>query len=306
MIKILTDEKECQRLWETFSPHQRAWDEWELMFAFHDEASYRFNFLAHETNGTIDGLIPLVFNIIINRYELFGGSYPDSRVLWIDIQHFPEYFDQLPDNTVFFDLWGSWVDQLLAVHPQYVHNFVEKDIQYYLVPAEFDYDFTNHINTFSTGKRKGFLRDLRKLKEHGAELIWNDADESELFINLSVKNFGSESDHMEEGGKQEVRRVVTELKKLGYLRTLTVFFDGVKQATSLSVHFKNTWVSLYACSNNDIDNLGKLLNFETIQESSRLRVNEVNYMTGMAWKAAWHMKENTCRTMRKTPNVTSQ
>ncbi|MFT6057377.1 MAG: hypothetical protein ACJAS2_001664, partial [Pseudohongiellaceae bacterium] len=45
MIKSITCEKECQRLWEIFSPHERAWDEWELMFAFHDEATYRFNFL---------------------------------------------------------------------------------------------------------------------------------------------------------------------------------------------------------------------------------------------------------------------
>jgi hypothetical protein len=172
-----------------------------------------------------------------------------------------------------------------------------------LVPAEFGYDFVNHINTFSTGKRKGFLRDLRRLKEKDVKLVWNDADESELFINLSVKNFGSESDHNVEGGKQEVRRVVSELKKLGYLRTLTIVVDGEKQATSLSAHFKDTWVSLYAGSNNDIDNLGKLLNSETIQESCRLKVAEINYMTGMAWKAAWHMKENPCRTMRKTPKT---
>lgn len=299
MIKFVTDEKECQRLWELFSPHERAWDEWELMFAFHDEETYRFNFLVHETEGNIDGLIPLVLDTSDGSYELFGGCYPDARVLWMNIQHFPEIFDALPENTAFFDLWGSWVDQVLAEFPEYEPNFAEKDIQYYLVPADFDYDFVNHINTFSTGKRKGFLRDLRKLRERGVELIWNDADESELFISLSIKNFGSESDHMVEGGKQEVRRVVRELKNLGYLRTLTILVDGVKQACSLSAHFKKTWVSLYAGSNNDIDNLGKLLNSETIQQSARLKVDEINYMTGMAWKAAWHMRENPCRTMRK-------
>ncbi|MFT4861415.1 MAG: hypothetical protein ACI95C_000625 [Pseudohongiellaceae bacterium] len=299
MIRFITDEKECKKHWELFSPHERAWDEWELMFAFHDEATYRFNFMVHETEGTIDGLIPLVLDTSDGSHELFGGCYPDARVLWIDIQHFPEYFELLPENTAFFDLRGSWVDQLLAVYPQYAANFAEKDIQYYLVPTEFDYDFVNHINTFSNGKRKNFLRDLRKLRERGVELIWSDEDESELFISLSVKNFGSESDHMVEGGKQEVRRVVRELKQHGYLRTLTIAVDGVKQAASLSAHFKDTWVCLYASSNNDIDNLGKLLNSETIQQSCRLKVAEINYMTGMAWKAAWHMKENPCSTMRK-------
>lgn len=299
MIRFVTEVKECEQLWEQFSPHERAWDEWELMYAFHDEAIYRFNFLVHETDGVADGLIPLVFDTSDGSHELFGGCYPDARVLWVDYQHFPECFEALPENTAFFDLWGSWVDKLLAIYPEFEPNFAEKDIQYYLVPADFDYDFVNHINTFSSGKRKGFLYDLRRLRGRGAQLNWSDDDESELFINLSIKNFGAESDHNVEGGKQEVRRVVSELKKLGYLRTLTISFDGVKQATSMSAHFKNTWVSLYASSNNDIDSLGKLLNSETIQEGCRLRVDEINYMTGMAWKAAWHMKENPCRTMRK-------
>ncbi len=299
MIRFVTEVKECEQLWEQFSPHERAWDEWELMYAFHDEAIYRFNFLVHETDGVADGLIPLVFDTSDGSHELFGGCYPDARVLWVDYQHFPECFEALPENTAFFDLWGSWVDKLLAIYPEFEPNFAEKDIQYYLVPADFDYDFVNHINTFSSGKRKGFLYDLRRLRGRGAQLNWSDDDESELFINLSIKNFGAESDHNVEGGKQEVRRVVSELKKLGYLRTLTISFDGVKQATSMSAHFKNTWVSLYASSNNDIDSLGKLLNSETIQEGCRLRVDEINYMTGMAWKAAWHMKENPCRSMRK-------
>lgn len=300
MITFETDVEKCEELWEQFSPHERAWDEWELMYAFHDESSYKFKFMVHSTDGQADGLIPLVEDTSDGSFELFGGCYPDSRVLWIRIEDFPEYFEQLPDQTAFFDLRGSWVDALLAMHPEYTPNFSELDQQYYLVPAEYGYDFVNHINTFSTDKRKGFLRDLRKFREvYNPELVWSDDDEADLFISFSLKNFGPDSDHVTEAGKQEVRRVVRELKELGYLRTLVIKINGEKQAVSLSAHYKNTWVSLYAGSNNDFKNMGKLLNVETIQKASDLRVDEVNYMTGMAWKAAWHMKENPCRTMRK-------
>lgn len=301
MIYFETDAVKCQALWKQFTPHQRAWDEWDLMYAFHDQATYLFNFMVHETDGKIDGLIPLVKDTSDGSYELFGGCYPDSRILWIDIAHFPEYYDNLPDNTVFFDLKGSFVASILSQYPEYESNFVEQDLQYFLIPAEFDYDFVNHINTFSTDKRKGFLRDLRKIRELNPdlELVWSDTDESELFISLSLKNFGADSDHVTEAGKQEVRRVVSELQELGFLKTLTITIAGVKQATSLSALYNNAWVSLYAGSNNDYKNLGKLLNVETIQEGCRLKVDEVNYMTGMTWKSAWHMKENPCRTMRK-------
>lgn len=299
MIRFEKDMVECERLWEQFTPHDRAWDEWDLMYAFHDQATYLFNFMVHETDGKVDGLIPLVEDTSDGSFELFGGCYPDSRVLWIDIEHFPEIFDNLPQKTVFFDLRGSFVTTLLERFPEYEANFVEQDQQFFLIPADFDYDFVNHVNTFSNDKRKGFLRDLRKIRELNPELVWSDADESELFISLSLKNFGAESDHVTEAGKQEVRRVVSELRELGILKTLTISIDGVKQATSLSALYNNYWISLYAGSNNDYNNLGKLLNSETIQEGCRLRVNEVNYMTGMTWKAAWHMQQSACRTMRK-------
>ncbi len=303
MIRFTTDVNECKQLWNTFSPHERAWDEWDLMYAFHDEKTYTFNFMVHENEGQADGLIPLVHDTSDGSHELFGGCYPDSRVLWIRNSDFPEFFEQFPDNTMFFDLKGTWVETMLQDFPQYAPNFVEEDQQFYLVPAEFGYDFVNHINTFSIDKRKNFLRDLRKFRERNPELVWSADDESELFFKLSVKNFGADSDHSTEGGKEEVRRVVRELQRSGYLRTLTIAVDGEKQAVSMSALYQNMWIALYSSSNNDFNNLGKLLNSETIQEGCRLRVDEINYMTGMTWKAAWNMKRASCRTMRKPAKV---
>lgn len=301
MIRFITDQAECEALWEQFSPRERAWDDWELMYAFHDEARYRFNFMLHETNGQADGLIPLVEDTKDGSYELFGGCYADSRILWINLADFKECYEALPDNTAFFDLRGHWVDEILAQFPEFEPNFVEKDNQYYLVPADFDYDFVNHIYAaFSKDKRKNFIRDVRRLTElQPLETLWSDADETEAFIGLNVRNFGDESDYAIDEGKEEVRRVVRELKELGYLRTLAIRINGVVQAVSLSALYNNNWVALYSSSNNDINNLGKHLTVETIQEGCRLKVNEINYMTGMAWKKAWHMKESPCRTMRK-------
>ena len=299
MIRFLDSEAECRSAWQQFSPHQRAWDEWDLMYAFHDQESYRFHFLLHETAGVADGLIPLVLDTSDNSYELFGGCYPDARVLWIRPEHFPECFDALPENSMFFDLRGCFVDRVLGLHPQYEANFAEHDQRYFLVPEKFGFDFDNHIQTFSAEKRKGFFYDLRKLRERLPELRWSEDDESELFIELCNRNFGADSDYVTAPGQAELKRVVSHLRDAGYLRTLTIAVDGVKQAVSMSALYANTLIAQYSASNNDIKNLGKLLNVETIQEACRLRVGEINYMTGMAWKAAWKMDSETCRTMRK-------
>ncbi|HKJ18786.1 MAG TPA: GNAT family N-acetyltransferase [Xanthomonadales bacterium] len=299
MIHTLTSESQCRDAWQALSPRQRAWDEWDLMFAFHDEERFQFHFLTHERGGQIDGLIPLVENLVEKRFELFGGSYPDGRVLWLRPDDFPRFYEQLPENTVFFDLSGPWVDGLLNTVSEYTENFTEQDDRFFLIPAKFDHDFVNHINTFSTDKRKGFLYDLRKIREKGPVLHWSDEDASDLFIRLSNLRFGAESDYADESNQAELRRVIRELKAHNNLRTLVIEMDGQPHAVSMTAHYGKSMVALYSASNMEYKNLGKLLNVETIQEACRLRVDEISYMTGMTWKAAWKMDNEPCRTFRK-------
>jgi hypothetical protein len=232
---------------------------------------------------------------------LMAGSYPDGRTLWLQYQDFPDFFEQFPGRTVLFDLKLSWVSDLLQLYPQYEANFSEHDFRYYLVPSEFEFDFHKHIDTFSSEKRQKFLYDLRNIRKREPTLHWGDENEADLFIELVNRNFGAESDYANEEDANEVRRVVDELKRSGRLKTLTIEIDGARQAVSMSLLHGNKMIALYASSNNDYNNLGKLLNVETIQEACRLRVDEISYMTGMQWKANWKMKSEPCLTMRKPP-----
>ena len=290
MIRIETDPDACRALWTRFSPGHSVWDDWDLIFAFHHPESHRFCFMVHTgSDGEESGLLPLVHDGSNERYMLMGGSYPDGRVLWLKPEDFPAVFAELPERTALFDLAGSYVTELITVCPQLEDNFAESDFRYYLSPSSFDYDFHHHIDSFSPDKRQKFLYDLRHIRKREPVLHWSDDDEADLFIGLVNRNFGEESDYNSEEDANEVRRVVAELKRSGRLRTLTIEVDGIKQAASLSLVDRNRMVALYSASNNDYNNLGKLLNFETIQEGCRLRVDEISYMTGMQWKANWKM-----------------
>lgn len=300
MIRTETDLGKCRELWQRFSPKVHAWDDWDLMFAFHDADRHRFNFLVHTSSGgQPDGLVPLVYDSTEERYMLMGGSYPDGRILWLQYRDFADFFEQFPERTVLFDLKESWVSELLRVCPQYEANFAERDLRYYLVPSGFGFDFHSHIDKFPREKRQKFLYDLRHIHKREPTLDWNDANEADLFVELVNRNFGAESDYADEKSADEVRRVVDELEQSNRLRTLTIQIDGAKQAVSMSLLHGNRMVAVYAASNNDYNNLGKLLNVETIQEACRLRVDEISYMTGMQWKADWRMNGEVCITMRK-------
>ncbi len=300
MITTETDIQECRKLWETFSPNEGAWDDWDLMFAFHHQDTHRLNFLVHQSSDAgPDGLVPLVHDTELNRYMLMAGSYPDGRILWLQHHDFPEFFEQFPDRTVLFDLGQSWVNDLLQLYPQFEGNYSEQDLRYHLVPSEFEFDFYKHLDTFSSDKKQKFLYDLRNIKKREPTLRWSDENEADLFIELVNRNFGKDSDYANKDNANEVRRVIEELARSGRLRTMTIEIDGARQAVSLSLLHGNKMIALYASSNNDYNNLGKLLNVETIQEACRLRVDEVSFMTGMKWKADWKMNSEPCRTMRK-------
>ena len=271
------------------------------MSAFHDESLHRLHFLVSEEGSRPTGLVPLVHDTENDRYLLYGGSYPDARILWMEYAHFPGFFEQFPDKTRFFDLKGSWVDGLLAMFPEYQPFFAEQDQRYFLRPQRFDFDFDNHVRSFSPDKRQGFLYDLRKIREREPVLRWSDDDESDFFAELANRNFGADSDYASDSGRRELSRIIAEMRRSGRLRTLTIELDGRKEAVSMSLHHDDTWVALYAAGNRDHKNLGKLLNVETIQEACRRKVREINYMTGMQWKAAWDMESETCRTMRRPP-----
>ena len=61
MIRIETDLDACRTLWHQFSPGRDAWDDWALMYAFHDQHRHALHFLVREdAAGTPDGLVPLV------------------------------------------------------------------------------------------------------------------------------------------------------------------------------------------------------------------------------------------------------
>lgn len=302
MIRTETDIRECRKLWDMFSPQQDAWDDWDLMFAFHDPDRHRFNFLVHESSdGQPDGLVPLVHDTGKDRFTLMGGSYPDGRILWLQHEDFPGFFEQFPEPTVLFDLRQSWVGELLQSCPQFDANFSDPELRYYLVPSDFGFDFRKHIDTFSRDRKQNFLYDLRNIRKREPTLHWGNEDEADLFIDLVNRNFGSESDYADEDNAREVRRIIDELHRSGRLKTLTIEIDGARQAVSLSLLHGNKMIALYASSNNDYNNLGKLLNVEAIEEACRLRVDEISFMTGMQWKANWKMKSEPCITLHKPP-----
>ena len=81
IIKKITDIKDCQRIWQLFSPKDTLWDLWELVESIYNPKIHSPLFLVGVRGGKETGLLPLWFDKSQKVYYSFGGSICEFRDL---------------------------------------------------------------------------------------------------------------------------------------------------------------------------------------------------------------------------------
>ena len=290
-MEIIKDIKVCEEIWKKYTPNKLLWDEWEIIKAIHTPKN-KPHFILLD-----DGLIPLEYNEDLKRYELFGGTLPECRTLWIKTGK--DLHKILPSPCKLFDLNKEHVQKLLEIEPNIKELIGETDTRYYLDLEKIKYDFENHLEKFDKKKRKNFKQDLRKTEEYEPEIIWSHEDESEKFMELSQKRFGTESDYTDKENQEELKRFIKKIKEIGLLQTQIIKIKNEIHAISISAYHKNILHVIYAANNHEYKNIGKLMHVENIKYACKLKAKEINFLLGTAWKKDWKLDEEKTQTLIK-------
>ena len=77
------DIKKCEELWKKHSSNRNIWEEWDIVFSLFDKKDNEPYFIVSEK-----GLLPLWYDNIEKVYYFFGGSYPEDKTFWFDLNFF--------------------------------------------------------------------------------------------------------------------------------------------------------------------------------------------------------------------------
>ncbi|MBI2573025.1 GNAT family N-acetyltransferase [Candidatus Woesearchaeota archaeon] len=293
-FEIITNITECEKLWNTFSPHQNLWDEWNYVSALYDEENNQLHFIVIKDNADPNhnvGLLPLVYKKEENLYRRFDGEYGEDYTFWLDPITLLKVIESLPADIKLFDINAQAATQALDTAPALSQYLKEDDFHYFIDLEQYNHQIAQYLQTFSKKHRKNLLYDLRKLEEMQYVLSWEpfNPHHYKLFTDLNIARFQEESDFTNQRFADLFKKFLSNFDQKKLLHTLVITLNNQVIAIEYAALYKGTYYVLNGGYDPKIENIGKLLIFEHLKRAMNLKANRIDFLAGdSGWKKLWN------------------
>lgn len=286
-FKQITDIRECERLWDKFSPKQSVWDLWDMAYSFHKGYKAKPLFVLRLDDKKEIGILHLQQEEGKEEewFDFFGGNYPERRTFYIkDKKLIKDFLDQAPE--------GTSLDYIDPTEKEFIKGTEESDIAYSLNLEKYGHDIENYFQTFNKKHRKNLRYDLRQLEKLDYKLVWNVKGHLDRLAELNKIRFKEESNFKEPEFYDSMQLLLESAEKLGILHLLSIKINKKIESSQTALFYNNVYYVLTGGSNPDIKNLGKLLIVEHIKNAIRLKAKMIDFMsTESGWKKLWNLEE---------------
>jgi hypothetical protein len=284
---IVKNLKECEILWNKYSPNEHLWDLWEVASSFFNSEIHEPYFMVLTDENKEIGLLPLVYCSKINKYYYFSGSLTFPIKLWFNKTKLKEVYNLLPSPCKLYDI----------NHNEIVENVGEISDDYrYFINTKDMIDINDYLKTFSKKHRYNLLSDLKKLFD--IRLEWTKKINLEKIKEFNVSRFGHESDFSDKEMYDEFIKFINTTEK--YIYCLNVYKENELVGLEFAIFFKNKYYIINGGYDKSIKNLGKLLIFEHIKKGFELKANEIDFLVGdTGWKELWNLDKEKVITIKK-------
>lgn len=276
----------AQEYWQKLSPLQYPYDEWDFRYAFYQPAAYKLAFYAGYLGEELVGLLPLQFNQQKNIWEFFGGNFMEyNHVLAkngqqnLSSKFYRHVFSHLKGKIHLRDFFDGSPD---------LPNYSAYDKTYFLSLSDYQGLDDFWQQKFSSKSRSNLRKKIRQVEQHEIKMLKGGPDDLELLFEYNIKRFGIESSF----ARPEQREAFRNLLKLPWNWFLRVFIvDGAKEAVSLSLQYKNTYLYIMAGSNIEkVPNIGTYVIVKELEKA--WQTNATFFDAGRnnsGWKERWHL-----------------
>lgn len=284
-FKICKDIKECERLWNSFSPNQRLFDIWDFRQCFFDKKSHEPHFIVgYEENGA-GGFLPLVLDINHNSYSYFGGWFTAERnKLYIkDKKNICLFLEKCPLKTL--------IEGLDPAEKAF-YDFEDDEFTHYLDLAQFNHDFDTYLSSLDKKRQKNLRHELKAIPKY--EVYTNRIKDCKRLVDLNIKGFGEDSKFNDPSITEGISRLAKLALKKGCLDMISLEINGKVEAVDICVYLNGTYSSLIGSSNyQKIPNIGKLMTMLDIRYAMEKKAKIIEFgATADHWKEMWRFKKD--------------
>ncbi|MBU0615732.1 MAG: GNAT family N-acetyltransferase [Nanoarchaeota archaeon] len=278
-MKVVKDIKECELLWNKFSPKLSLFDLWDYRFCFY--AAYKFEpYFITDDNG----LLPLWYETPEKYYTFFGGNFPETNKFFIkDKSKIKDFLKACPKETSLFYLDKSEAEFI---------KLEKADPKFYLDMSKFNNDIEKYIGSFDKKHRKNLRYDLRHLEELGLSFRHNQIEDMQLLGKLNMSRFGKESDYSETEMLASMQELANTAAKQGKMNLISCVINANVESVELGVVHNNVYTVLSCGRNPNIKNLGKRMILQHIKDALDKKISIIDFMSyESGWKKLWHLEE---------------
>jgi hypothetical protein len=276
-FKTVTNHIRARKLWEEFSPHESINDEWDYRYSYFKYQVSEIHFIVAYDGSKAVGLMALQYDTLREILETFGRMVGNSGVIWMK----PGYKRMAP-------LLLEQVQQpaLISLGPQkfntpdHESRFRFNDHQMDLTPFK---DYRDYINQLWREKNaKRVLKEIDRIyTDHKVEIVENHLEDIELLFALNIARFQEQSKFTHHYQRMLHRELMNHFKT----DMLTIKIDGVVQAVTFALIYKDTYIGINNGVNRTVNNLGKFTNLIKIDRAIKLGLK--NYAAGRGDFGAW-------------------
>lgn len=281
-VKIITDPKEAEKLWQLLSPKENIYDLWDFRYCFYKYDNYELNFYAGYVDGELMGLMPLQYDSK-GYLDYFGGDFMESNRIFTKPgyeNYIPNFYASIERIAKLDDIVGS-------------DEFTQKlDMEDYKYTLNLDSlkKYNDFIEKYLSGKaKKNLKREIKQIKENELKITENDFGDLDLLIDLNISNFKDDSYFVLPNWRQTFHDLI-KLNFDFYLITISV--NGKKQAVSLSILYNGVYSVLAVGSSREVPNIGKYLTLKNFQKAIDLKAKTIDFGMGdCGWKKHWNLEK---------------
>ncbi len=285
-IQKITDLEEAKKYWSLLTPGQTIYDVWDFRYCAYAFTNHELAFYVGFEAEEPVGLLPLEYHGSAKYLEFFGGRFMEDNKIFLK----KGYEDKAPYFWQAINLPARL--SYITASDSFASTFPILDYRYSLPLAELG-SVENYIQTRFHGEtKKKLLKRIRKFEfENEITILENQWDDLDLLFYFNKEKFKADSIfHF------PFREAL--FKELAHSpfspKLLTFIINGKKQAVTMSLAHKKTYVSLNSgVSAEASKDLSSFMRLKKIEHAFKHGMTLYDALANdCGWKDAWHFDKS--------------